>query len=212
MTPCRARARSIWIKAIRWPRPIFTWHTACTTRPPIWCESRWSGNRIGVICGSSYWKSISCGAIRTPSCRSAKGLESTRDRAPAGEWDKIVIMGKRICPDEPLFAASAGSGRGAGALVDLKLEGGENRVDIDLFGDPEGERSSWITRSPRRTTTRQPQAIAGTACAVRPRTSPSIRRSAAPTSPRPVRCRRVMSRPSSRSCEFRRIPTTESPA
>jgi pilus assembly protein FimV len=74
--------------------------------------------------------------------QTAKGLESTRDRAPAGEWDKIVIMGKQICPDEPLFAASAGSGRGAGALVDLNLEGGENRVDIDLFGDPEGERST----------------------------------------------------------------------
>jgi pilus assembly protein FimV len=72
--------------------------------------------------------------------QTAKGLESTRDRAPAGEWDKIVIMGKQICPDEPLFAASAGSGRGAGALVDLNLEGGENRVDIDLFGEPEGER------------------------------------------------------------------------
>ena len=73
--------------------------------------------------------------------QAAKGLEATRDRAPAGEWDKIVIMGKQICPDEPLFASSAGSGRGAGALVDLNLEGGENRVDIDLFGDPEGERS-----------------------------------------------------------------------
>jgi pilus assembly protein FimV len=73
--------------------------------------------------------------------QTAKGLEATRDRAPAGEWDKIVIMGKQICPEEPLFAASAGSGRGAGALVDLNLEGGENRVDIDLFGDPEGERS-----------------------------------------------------------------------
>ncbi len=73
--------------------------------------------------------------------QTAKSLEATRDRAPAGEWDKIVIMGKQICPDEALFAGSAGSGRGAGALVDLNLEGGENRVDIDLFGDPEGERS-----------------------------------------------------------------------
>ena len=73
--------------------------------------------------------------------QTAKGLEATRDRAPAGEWDKIVIMGKQICPDDPLFASTAGSGRGAGALVDLNLEGGENRVDIDLFGDPEGERS-----------------------------------------------------------------------
>src|ERR1700677_2191338 len=74
--------------------------------------------------------------------QTAKSLEATRDRAPAGEWDKIVIMGKQICPDEPMFAASAGSGRGAGALVDLNLEGGENRVDIDLFGEPEGERST----------------------------------------------------------------------
>ncbi len=74
--------------------------------------------------------------------QTAKGLEETRDRAPAGEWDKIVIMGKQICPDEPLFSTSAGSGRGAGALVDLNLEGGENRVDIDLFGEPEGERST----------------------------------------------------------------------
>jgi pilus assembly protein FimV len=74
--------------------------------------------------------------------QTAKTLESTRDRAPAGEWDKIVIMGKQICPDEPMFQSSTGGGRGAGALVDLNLEGGENRVDIDLFGEPEGERSN----------------------------------------------------------------------
>jgi pilus assembly protein FimV len=74
--------------------------------------------------------------------QTAKVLEASRDRAPAGEWDKIVIMGKQICPDEPLFSKAKGGGRGAGALVDLNLEGGENRIDIDLFGDPEGERSS----------------------------------------------------------------------
>ncbi|HMD73374.1 MAG TPA: FimV/HubP family polar landmark protein, partial [Steroidobacteraceae bacterium] len=74
--------------------------------------------------------------------QTAKVLEASRDRAPAGEWDKIVIMGKQICPDEPLFTKATGSGRGAGALVDLNLEGGENRIDIDLFGDPDGERSS----------------------------------------------------------------------
>jgi pilus assembly protein FimV len=74
--------------------------------------------------------------------QTAKSLEASRDRAPAGEWDKIVIMGKQICPDEPMFASNTGGGRGAGALVDLNLEGGENRVDIDLFGEPEGERST----------------------------------------------------------------------
>ncbi len=71
--------------------------------------------------------------------QTAKSLEASKERAPAGEWDKIVIMGKQICPDEPLFSQSAGGGRGAGALVDMNLEGGENRIDIDLFGDPEGE-------------------------------------------------------------------------
>jgi pilus assembly protein FimV len=48
-------------------------------------------------------------------------------------------MGKQIAPEDPMFSAASGSGRGAGALVDLNLEGGENRVDIDLFGEPEGE-------------------------------------------------------------------------
>jgi pilus assembly protein FimV len=78
--------------------------------------------------------------------QTAKELAQTRDQAPAGEWDKIVIMGKQICPGEALFASAAGGGRGAGALVDLNLEGGENRVDIDLFGDPEGEHSHDETR------------------------------------------------------------------
>jgi len=71
--------------------------------------------------------------------QTAKSLEASKDRAPAGEWDKIVIMGKQICPDEPLFNQIGSGGRGAGALVDMNLEGGENRIDIDLFGDPEGE-------------------------------------------------------------------------
>jgi pilus assembly protein FimV len=74
--------------------------------------------------------------------QTAKELAASREHAPAGEWDKIVIMGKQICPDEPMFVSTPGGGRGAGALVDLNLEGGENRVDIDLFGEPEGERSS----------------------------------------------------------------------
>ena len=75
--------------------------------------------------------------------QTAKELDESRDRAPAGEWDKIVIMGKQICPDAPLFAKSTGGGMGAGALVDLNLEGGENRVDIDLFGEPEGEQGHF---------------------------------------------------------------------
>ncbi|MDP9065384.1 MAG: hypothetical protein M3O06_05915, partial [Pseudomonadota bacterium] len=74
--------------------------------------------------------------------QTAQALHSTRDRAAAGEWQKIAIMGNQICPDEPIFAASTAGSLVAGSIVDLNLEGGENRVDIDLFGDPAGELSS----------------------------------------------------------------------
>ncbi len=50
-TPCRARARSILIREIPWPRRTFTWRTACTTRPPTWCASHSNANRIDAICG-----------------------------------------------------------------------------------------------------------------------------------------------------------------
>ena len=150
--------------------------------------------------------------------QTAKGLEATRDRAPAGEWDKIVIMGKQICPDEPLFAASAGSGRGAGALVDLNLEGGENRVDIDLFGDPEGERSKLDhsfakegddTRRPANRPPCTPDRIS---------TLPWIHRSAArmnsPTRESPTREMPARDEPTveSEMMNFADSPTTESPA
>ncbi len=111
------------------------------TKRPIWCGLRSSANRIGATLRLKLLEIYFVWGNKDAFLQTAKGLEATRDRAPAGEWDKIVIMGKQICPDEPLFASTAGSGRGAGALVDLNLEGGENRVDIDLFGDPEGERS-----------------------------------------------------------------------
>jgi len=68
--------------------------------------------------------------------QSARELASTRDQAAPGEWEKIVIMGKQLAPDDPMFAGGgAVSGATAGG-VDLDLEGGENRVDFDLLGEP----------------------------------------------------------------------------
>ncbi|MBV9913948.1 MAG: hypothetical protein JOZ93_15310, partial [Sinobacteraceae bacterium] len=68
--------------------------------------------------------------------QSARELAESRDQAAPGEWEKIVIMGKQLAPDDPLFAAgSAVSGATAGG-VDLDLEGGESRVDFDLLGEP----------------------------------------------------------------------------
>jgi pilus assembly protein FimV len=53
---------------------------------------------------------------------------------PGGDWDRIVIMGRQLAPDEPIFA---GGVQDAG--VDLSLEGGDNLVDIDLLSAPEGD-------------------------------------------------------------------------
>jgi len=51
-----------------------------------------------------------------------------------GDWDRIVIMGRQLAPDEPLFAGGIQS-----TGVDLSLEGGDNRVDLDLLSAPAGE-------------------------------------------------------------------------
>src|SRR6202043_3964893 len=74
--------------------------------------------------------------------QSAHELAATRDQAPAGEWEKIVIMGKQLAPDDPLFTSgTAVSGAAAGG-VDLDLEGGESRIDFDLLGEPVPEEAA----------------------------------------------------------------------
>jgi pilus assembly protein FimV len=66
----------------------------------------------------------------------ARELASTRDQALPGEWEKTVIMGRQIAPEDALFAGSAALGGAASAGVDLNLEGGQNRIDFDLLGEP----------------------------------------------------------------------------
>ena len=69
----------------------------------------------------------------------ARDLYDTRDEGTAGEWDKVLIMGKQIAPEEAMFKGESGHVD----LVDVNLEGGENRVDVDLFAEPgSGERQS----------------------------------------------------------------------
>jgi len=67
-------------------------------------------------------------------------LESARAYADglgdgeAGDWDRVLIMGRQLAPDDPLFESEGGSGG-----VDLNLEGGDSRVDLELLAPPEGE-------------------------------------------------------------------------
>jgi pilus assembly protein FimV len=67
--------------------------------------------------------------------QTARELADTRAEAQPGEWEKIVIMGKQLAPEDPLFASGAMGGGMAGG-VDLDLEGGQSRVDFDLLGEP----------------------------------------------------------------------------
>ena len=66
----------------------------------------------------------------------ARELSASRDQASAGEWEKIVIMGRQIAPEDALFASGGALPGAASGGVDLNLEGGQNRVDFDLLGEP----------------------------------------------------------------------------
>lgn len=64
----------------------------------------------------------------------ARELHDTLAEGAPGEWDKIVIMGKQIAPEDPLFAGAAVRG-GADASIDLRLDEGSSSVDFDVFGE-----------------------------------------------------------------------------
>jgi pilus assembly protein FimV len=68
--------------------------------------------------------------------QTARELAGTRAHALAGEWEKMVIMGRQIAPEDPLFANAGTLTGAASGGVDLNLEGGQNRVDFDLLGEP----------------------------------------------------------------------------
>ncbi|HEY1900632.1 MAG TPA: FimV/HubP family polar landmark protein [Steroidobacteraceae bacterium] len=70
---------------------------------------------------------------------SAHELATTRAEAAPGEWEKILIMGKQLAPEDPLFAAGAAVSGAAAAGVDLDLEGGQSSsLDFDIVGSPSG--------------------------------------------------------------------------
>jgi pilus assembly protein FimV len=66
----------------------------------------------------------------------ARELAESREKALPGEWEKIVIMGRQIAPEDPLFASGGALAGAASGGVDLNLEGGQNRIDFDLMGEP----------------------------------------------------------------------------
>ena len=58
--------------------------------------------------------------------KAAHGLRAGLDGTDDPDWNKVVIMGRQICPDEALFTdAPAGTGR-----VDVDLEAGDAPLDL----------------------------------------------------------------------------------
>ena len=65
--------------------------------------------------------------------QTARELADTRAEAAPGEWEKIVIMGKQLAPEDPLFAGGAAVSGAASAGVDLDLAGGQAAsLDFDV--------------------------------------------------------------------------------
>lgn len=68
--------------------------------------------------------------------KAAQSLRGEVGQKADPDWDKVVIMGKQICPDERLFAeATAGAGQ-----VDVDLQAGDSPLDLafDEAGAGEG--------------------------------------------------------------------------
>jgi hypothetical protein len=51
-------------------------------------------------------------------------------------------MGKQIAPDDSMFKGEAAAAHVD--LVDVNLEGGENRVDVDLFAEPDADKPAGL--------------------------------------------------------------------
>lgn len=62
----------------------------------------------------------------------ARDLGASRAQAQAGEWDKVLIMGKQMAPDDPLFAGAI-HGSGSDSL-DMELQRTHASIDMDLVG------------------------------------------------------------------------------
>jgi pilus assembly protein FimV len=63
----------------------------------------------------------------------ARDLSASRAQAQPGEWDKVLIMGKQMAADDPLFA---GSVQRSGDSLDMELQRTHASIDMDLL---EGE-------------------------------------------------------------------------
>ncbi len=79
--------------------------------------------------------------------QTAHELAATRAEAAPGEWEKIVIMGKQLAPEDPLFEGGAAVSGAAAAGVDLDLADGQSgfdALDFDIASGQTGQHAQGL--------------------------------------------------------------------
>jgi pilus assembly protein FimV len=79
--------------------------------------------------------------------QTAHELAASRAEAAPGEWEKIVIMGKQLAPEDPLFEGGAAVSGAAAAGVDLNLaegQGGFDALDFDIASGQTGQHAQGL--------------------------------------------------------------------
>src|SRR6185437_2001213 len=77
--------------------------------------------------------------------QTARELAGSRAEAAPGEWEKSVIMGKQLAPDDPLFVGGAAVSGAASAGVDLDLAGDQSAgLDFDMTSGRTGTHAQGL--------------------------------------------------------------------
>ncbi|MEO8465464.1 MAG: FimV/HubP family polar landmark protein [Gammaproteobacteria bacterium] len=70
--------------------------------------------------------------------KAAHSLRGEIGQAPDADWDKVVIMGRQICPGEKLFTEATATA----SRVDVDLEAGDSPLDLAFDEMPESDTGS----------------------------------------------------------------------
>ena len=127
----RAIPSSTSSRPIRLPKPTFTWPTASTTRRPELVQKALEADPHNVTYRQKLLEVYFVWGNKDAFVDAAGALKQDLGDDPGGEWGKVVIMGKQICPDDPMFADSQAA---VSSDVDLDLEAGAE-PDLDLAFD-----------------------------------------------------------------------------